>query len=903
MYHPTARQSTLFISRIDTILKRLAVRGDPSSPVSLFPRPEHFLFPDQKEANNSLVLRLSTDISAANELARKVSNSAKNYRSRYEAVKGVETVVQSANELISSLVAINKKYCEGIPGGDGDESPPNLTSEYSLEPMSHNVFLALLPSLLEETKVTVDGADELLRSAASSLLSLNLPGIDQQFKENSAATFRELSVLRNEAISLRDSVSQRTIRLRESRKIAASIDSKLAHLKTIRVDILRAMERHRWHQESGDTSTPPTPESPISELHIPCSMSVGFEDQLAKLTSSLDTDIVEPLDKLSVTLEAQVQSVLRQRLSDLQVSVDSSHQMLRLLESIKDQTAVMSSVRDSFHKLSLQIEDARIHCSALIDAILIPHSDCTADDIMEFGMEEFESIRKEVNTFVDDLSSRIPFIARLSRVSKRSTLMSPILPMSNEANSPVDIWSEISFDSASVDAAVRADSNSFAIRINGNLENLQQTMTHLSLTRLAKRVDNALSSTLHDINSLVQELSALTESFVNVKRHSLEAIDRLETVLDGLDTSRARRSSIARSLSPIRELLRRMDEMSRPLPSFVRESLYQSRLSATDDVELRLNSWYDQIDIRKHEVRHALEDEHRYQEELMAAEEWRKKEQEERYVLEEVERLRLQMERLNEQQRLQRLEEKRAEEERREQERQRIEAESADKQRLERELAEAEQLRRQEEERQAEISRIKFEQERLEKEESEKALRDQERQLIFERLNLVEEKLEEERKMHAENERIAKDLAEKQKAEMDKLAQRQAEMEKAEKERLEQEEKKRLEWEQREHAKPRQEESGGLEKKGKKSRVRETKLSPAHQDAGMHCSSKILFPILTPLFRRCFHCTANAIWFQSTTIAGFGRTSVSNYSTTETSEIDRYKRGFPTIQAIRRSSD
>ncbi len=903
MYHPTARQSTSFISRIDTILKRLAVRGDPASSASLFPRPEHILLPDQKEDNDSLVQRLSTDISAANELARKVGNSAKVYRSRYEAVKRVEITVQSANELMTSLIAIDKKYCEGIPGGDGDGSPPSLTSEYSLEPMAHNVFLALLPSLLEETKAAVDGADELLRSTSSALLGLDLPGIDQQFKENAASSFRELSVLRDEVIRLRDSVSQRAMRLRESKKIATGIDSKLALLRAIRVETVRAMERHRWYQESGDEGMPPTPESPLSELHIPHPMSLGLEEQLARLSSSLHTDIGGPLDGLSVVLEPQVQTVLRRRFSDLQVSVDSSHQMLRLLGSIKDQTAAMNSVQDSFHKLSVQIEDAKIQCSVLISIVLRPYSDDTANDTMEFRMEDFESIQKDVTAFVDDLSSCIPFIARHSRMSKRSSLMSPISPMLNDPNGPVDIWSEFSFDFASVDAAVRADSNSYAIRINGNLESLQQAVTHLGLARLAKRVDGVLSSTLHDINSLVQEFSTLNESFTNLKRHSPETIDRLKTVLDVLDTSRTRRSSIARSLSPIRELLRRMDEMSRPLPSFVRENLYQSRINATDDAELRLNSWDDQIEVLKHEVRHALEDEHRYQEEFKSAEELKKKEEEERRVVEEVERLRLEMERFSEQQHLQRLEKKLVEEERREQERQLIEAELAEKQRLERETAEAERIRRQEEDKQAEIARTQSELERLEREEAEKVLRDEERQLMFERLRLAEEKLEEERRMHANNERIAKELAEKQKVEMDKLAQRQAEMEKTEKGRLEEEEKKSLEREQRELARLKQEENERLEKKGKKSRVGETRLAPAHQDTGKQCSLGILFLNSDCIFRRCFRCAADTIWFPSTIITGFGGASITSYTTTEAFEIDLHKRDVPTDQVNDRSSN
>jgi len=822
MYHPTARQSASFISRIDTILKRLAVRGDPASPASLFPRPEHPLFLDQKEANISLVQKLSDDLSISNRLAHEVDDAAKAYRSRYEAVKRVEDLTQSVNDILGSLTSINKKFQEGAYGDDGDGTPPDLSTEDSLEPTHHNVFLALLPSLLEETNTTVQRADKLLRSSPSALSGLDLPGIDQEFKESASASVRNLSSHLDETIYLRDSVVQRVARLRESRKIASNIDSKFAFLKSARIEIAQAMDQHRWHQESGDASAPLTPESPFVDL-TSSPIPLSFDEQLTSVVSSLESDVGAPLEKLSLSLEPELHFVLKRRYSNLHATVDASYQMLRLLGSIKEQTSAMISIRDSFHKLSVEVEDARIRCSGHIDVLLGSHLENACDSTSEFNTENMDFIEKEVTLFLEGLTSQVPFVARHSRLSKRNSLIPPMSPILNDSNRLVDIWSEIPFDLASVDAAVRADSNYFAMRISGNLEALLQTKAHLNLAQLARQLDNALSATVQNVNTLSEQFSTQKNLFNTVEVHSPETIGHLQAILNEMDIFRAKRNNIARSLSPVRELLRQMEEISRPFSPTIR-NLYEYRIHATDDAELRLHSWDDRMETFKHEIRLALGVEQRYQEDLRAAEAQRKLEEEKRQAAEEAERLRFEQEKQEEEERLRLFEAKRVEEELQEQERRRISEELIEKERLQREAVEAELLRREEEERQAEVARIKSEQERMAREEADKAVREQERQEMVEKLRAAEEILERERKMHAENERSARELAEKQEMEMGKLTRRQAEMERLAAEAQEREAmERRLEQEAKEKL-------GQAKKRGKE---REARLPTIPQDTGM----------------------------------------------------------------------
>lgn len=828
MHHPTARQSASFISRIDTILKRLSVRGDPASSASLFPRPELPLFPDQKDANTSLIQKLSNDLSATTRLAREVDVAAKNYRSRYEAVKRVEELTQFANGVLSSLGTVNKKLREGTSGDDGDGSPPDLTREDSLEPTCHNVFLALLPSLLEEINITVERADRLLRSAPSALSRLDLPGIDHDFKQTAAASVRNLFSLRDETMLLRDSVVQRVTRLRESRKIATNIDSRFALLMSARTEIARAMDQHRWHQDSGDASAPLTPESPLAVLRTSTLTSLSFEDQLERVSCGLQSDIGEPLEKLSLCLETEMYLVLKQRYSNLHAAVDASYEMLRLLGSIKEQTSAMLSVRDSFDKLTVEIEDARIRCSSHIDALLSSHSDNGGS---EFHAKSVELIGNQVNLFLEGLTSRVPFIARHLRLGKRSTFIQPMSPILNDLHGLVDIWNEIPFDLATVDAAVRTDSNNYAMRISGNLEGLLRTQTHLNLTQLAKQLDNVLSATSQDVNALSEQFSALKDFFNSVRRHCQETIAQLQVISNELDVFRMKRNGIARSFSPIRELLRQMEEISRPLSPTIR-NIYDSRIHATDDTELRLHSWDDRLDNLKHEIRVALDDEQRYQAEVKEAEAQRILEGERLRAVEETERLRSEQERQEEEERLRLLEARRVEEELQEQERLRISAELVEKERLQREAVEAELLRREDEERRAKAARVKLEEERSAKEEAEKAFREQERREMAEKLRLAEERLAKEREMHAENERIASEFAKKQGIEMEKLALRQAEIESLAleaQEREEKERKNRVRLEQKE--KEREQEKVDQTKKKGKERAR---LPTIPQDAGMY---------------------------------------------------------------------
>ena len=774
LYHPTCRQSSSYTSRVDTILKRLAVRGDPASPRGLFPRPDHPLFPDQRTSNEALIQCLALEIGKASQLAEKVDKAAKKYRTSYEAVKRVEILLRDVQEVSITLTSIINKFKEGVSSHDRDGVPPDLMSEECLDPTSHSMFLALLPSLLEETTRAIKDADKRIKASPASLFGLDLPGIDQAFKENAASDIQKLTVLRAETLNICDSVSKRVDRLRKARKINSNIDFNLACIRNVRAQISEGMEAHRWRQESGGSSTPPTPESSTFELVAVDSTYPEFEDQLSNASSRITADVKDPLNALSLTLEPALQECLSRKVHILEAFLESSQQMLQLFVAVEDQSSTMAIIRDTFNALLIRIEDSKIRIHETIDEISSQRSDNEGQTGLEID-EDIQVIQQEVKSFIDSLSKRVPFIGR--SLSSPIRALKPWSSSDPQAKSPQQTTFDPPFDLWSIDASVRADSNSFAMRLNGSLESLLQTRDHLELAKQSKEVDDTLSRTFDDISSVNLRLVSQKSSFMHIPRHATDSASRYQAILDELHfLSSSKRPEIARSFSPTRELLRRMDEKSHKLELSIRQNLYVSRIIAIDDVELRLKTWDQEFLEFKQEISFILEAELRHQEEVRLVEAQQREAEEDRIASEQLERQRRERERIENEERQRRLEERLAEEHRQQLELERIAAELELKARLEQEAKQTEERRLAEQKQLANAARVQAEKEKLEKDEADRIRLEQERIEMLAKLQAAQAQLEKERRLFTESERIASEMAEKQRLEMKELERRQIEM-------------------------------------------------------------------------------------------------------------------------------
>ncbi|KAJ6510065.1 hypothetical protein C8R47DRAFT_1096629 [Mycena vitilis] len=790
--HPTARQSISFVTRAEALIKRLVLRGDPASPSSTFPQPTHVLFPEHKEVNDSVVRALSSEVSTALELARKVEAVAKEYRLNYEAVHRVETLVETASALSTTVTTVIERLEKGVSSTDGDGTPPNLMSEACLEPTRHGAFLALLPSIFKEQETATDTAAQVLRNSRGALLGLDRPSIDPAFKSKAAAEFQRLSKLRGQAQWTREDVTTRVGRLREARKIWKLMDANLSELEDIRRDIGEAMEKQRWQQELNANGAPPTPDSFSAPLPAESPRTESFK-RLDDLSAKLAQEIDLPLTSLSRTLEAPLNERLCRSSAGLKHLLNQVRKMAGLLEAVKSQAAVMSAIRDEFHDLQSRMDDLKMRVESGIGQIL-------AEKLINSELINFDStlkndingVRTEIKVFTDSLHQRVPFVSRgpgpsptaTTFVKRRFSSIDLKLSSFDEHQSV-----ELPFDLQSLDDAVRTDSNSYAMKLGGELRTLEQRATHFELAQIAKEVDASLSPVVAHINEAVQQLVTFKSTFTTIVSQTDISQPLAELQRDVANNSQSRRAPIARSFSPIREILRRMEAAPGSRDPAVHESLYLARVHAVDDAELRFRAWTDDVDSLTKQVAEAQRAEAQRLEAERIAEEQRLQAERERLAAEEAEHARLERERLEEQERL-RLEEERLAEERRVQaEKERVAAEEAAQALIAKQQAEAKEQERLELARVEEERRLQVEKERVAAEEAERARLERERLEMEAKLRLAEEQLAEERRLQAERARIAAEQAERERAEKERLE--QVERDRVEERRL-QAEKKRI---------------------------------------------------------------------------------------------------------------
>ncbi|KAJ3916676.1 hypothetical protein F5877DRAFT_1950, partial [Lentinula edodes] len=153
----------------------------------------------------------------------------------------------------------------GIASSEGDGTPPILMSNECLDPRRHSVFIALLPSLLDElAKKTDHSASELVRQILVALLHVHFPGVDNEFRANASTQLLRLTTLRERAQHLNEDMVGRVGTLRETRRIRTTMDATLKEVEAIRRDAVDDMDRRIWRQDitTNANGVPPMPESP-----------------------------------------------------------------------------------------------------------------------------------------------------------------------------------------------------------------------------------------------------------------------------------------------------------------------------------------------------------------------------------------------------------------------------------------------------------------------------------------------------------------------------------------------------------------------------------------------------------------------------------------------------------------
>ena len=781
LQHPTARQSTTFISHADALLKRLYLRGNPASSSSTFPCPVHPLFPDQPSSNEALAQSLSSEIGTAMDLVKKVDSVAKEYRATFEAVRDVEALSQTAQTLATTFTSVHERFTNGVPASDSDGSPPDLTSKACLDPTRHSAFLTLLPDILKESNAADEKTTPLLRAYRAAVLNLDRPGIDASFKSNAISEINRLGQQRDVTQKLKNDVVARVGRLRDARKLWDIMEDALEALEETKREVGDAMERKRWRQQAAPSGTPLTPESPVSPLPSPTVSSTDVLNRLDNMHIQLSREVATPLYSLSVSLEAPLNDWLSQSFTGLTTFLDSLKQMSRLLEAIQRQASVMGAVRQDVEDFQIHIEELKIRFdSAFRNALGDGPTSAESDETAAVSITDAKELRDAIQTFMDGLSQRVPFVvqrdlpsqARPNFVRKRFASVDVKL-----GASPQSAAIELPFDLTSLDDAVRTDSNAYVMRLAGELQSLDTKKDYFQLAQLAKEVDLAVGVTVDDIHCVTRRVASLKTSLSQIGEGSGEAgsiTESLRVLLREVDDfSHAYRSRISRSFSPIRDLLRRMDGAPGCHDFAVHELLYVARTRTVDDAELKFSACNEEVASLKTQISDVQRAEaQRLEREMLE----RERLQEEREGLENQKREqeRLRQEKLEQE----RLECERLEHERREQER--LEQERIERERLEHGRLEQERIVKEQFERER-LERERLEQERIEKERVEKERLEHERleQDRIEMELLEHERLERERleKEWMERERLAEEARLLMERELFEAAQEQERLE------------------------------------------------------------------------------------------------------------------------------
>ncbi|KAI1792964.1 hypothetical protein LXA43DRAFT_301235 [Ganoderma leucocontextum] len=783
--HPTTRQDSSFMSRVSAFSKRLLLRGSPSSS-PLFPKPEHHHFPEQAACTDVVVEQLSSEAASALQQVKRAEACAREYHASLEAVKNVETVCKAASDLSSKFLSLIDRMENGISTSSGDGTPPDLSTEDCLDSTHHSVFLSLFPSVLQELQEANHESGPLLSKARAALLHLDFPGVDAQFKLDSAAAIDALEACRAAATKTKDLVSTRIFTLTQVRKVWSAMDQLFHETDDARGEIVDGMSRQMWRQQVRHDA-PPTPESPAMTLPVVLTSPTHVTERLTQLQARLAQDVSIPLSTLNPSLSLALGEYLTRSSSALEAFLNATNDTARFWEVVQTQATMMGTVRDEVHSFQIRIEDLKVRYDKAAQDIFAGSLDEDAIAETEQTLaEELTSSKSTVQSFLDELPRRIPFVneAKLVGVSERGTPKRRVslpgafsLETIEQAAQP-----SLPFDPAALDKGVRTDANTYSMMLSGAIKTLESKVDYFQLAKKAHAVDVVLTALAEHLGQASDAVTSIHAALAQGEERL--SSDRLSDLTSNLeDAINTHEASIGRALSPVREALQTLRSTPGVSETSARDAVVSTRQRAVENAELQFSSWKKTIASLKQQLADAHKAElHRVAEETRLREEQERLEAEAGALRAREQAAAVEAERLAvlEQARIER--EKTDAEERERRERERSETEERERlERIAREKAEDEErekrARQEEEERMGRLQAEAEERARREEAEAEERARREEAE--------AEERARRE-KAEAE-ERARREAEEKERLERERLERKRLERERMEREKLEQE--------------------------------------------------------------------------------------------------------------------
>ncbi|KIY45832.1 hypothetical protein FISHEDRAFT_76077 [Fistulina hepatica ATCC 64428] len=762
--HPSVRQSTSFVTRAEAVLKRLQLRGQPDHPAHPFPRPTHPLYPDQEESTAAILQVLSSEFAEAAQITQRVHESAKEYQQYWEAVHVVENLVQACQALNAALASVFDRLENGFPTDDGDGTPPSLESVVCLQSTAHATFLALLPSTLDELSKAHQEAEQIMRRAPVAFVGLTQLGVETSFRQSAVQEVDRLDDFVGKTCAARDRVVAQVAFIRDARRIWGAIESHAAELDALRHNLEDALEASQWHQQAGTSSSFASASPTLAASQQASITTHAALKRLEQLDRQLSNDIERPFSSLAPNLGAPLGDWLAQSMGGLKTITAKLRDMTDLLGEIQRQTTAISTIRAEFDDLELRTEAVKSSYASAIELVLNsqPSTNEKSQQLSEVSSTS-NALQDDIQKFIAGLSTRVLFVARPPRIFPSAAFVkgrpAPIDTKQGVIADPLIV--ELPFQLQAIDDGVRADSNSYAMRLSSGLQSIREQDECLSLALRFEQVDALLASVSHEVQGALKAAQNLARQLdsLSSQSDSLAALQSFQKVVNThLERDRPR---LEGSFSPIRDLVRSMEENVRASEPTIRDA-FAARALSLSDVDASYQMWLRELESVQNRVAAAVTSEIERLEQERLAEERRLALDQERIAAEEAEHARIEEARILE------LEQHRQEQERLEQERLR----KAEEARLVAEAAE----------------RIQRQQE-LEEQQRQKGLKDAEQKRLQAMARIEAERAERER---LEAERVA--IAEKLRSAEEQLKRERAASQAAEAARLEEEKRRKQEW-------------------------------------------------------------------------------------------------------------
>lgn len=573
----------------------------------------HPLFPGQRASNEAVVKTLSTELVEAVALTRQAEAAALAYRTVLEAVQRAEGLRDQMRSIDGQLEKLTGRLVKGVHD-DHSGSPPELDSETCLDPTPHAAFLALLPSVVQELEAADQTAERVLDDARVASLHLKeLPGAEAKLKQELVTAMEGLNARRNTAKQVREDVLAKAQRLKEARRLWGILNDVLDVVEGAKEEAMNAMQSQKWTAPEGRRDGAPlTPDSEPSEqgyAHLDVTLTPGaLIQRLDALEQRVWTDFKGPLTRLSAALESPLYRHLQLSSDGLSKHIENIRGLARLWNGILKQTGDMAAVQLDAH----QLEDITNVLQADIDDARHDVSDGSRDlegvTVLETSFKSrAAALQDSIRMFTDSLATRVSLVARTDdsrAVYTSSKLALKIASLSNDQrlNSLKDPpVLALPFDLAQLDNDVRVEANSIALRLACGMQATAKKLDYLRLSCLARTTDSVIKNLARDIDESEQTLSNVRTSFESRQNTKPSGLDpslseTLDAAMEQIDRfAEDQRNHLSRSASLVRQTLETLQAAPGAHDSPIHGTVVTPRVKAANDVLCRVDSVYESL--------------------------------------------------------------------------------------------------------------------------------------------------------------------------------------------------------------------------------------------------------------------------------------------------------------------